>query len=109
MQWKKVEPWTGKIWRGCLNCPPVEQKAPLDTLVAVGFGYAAITRDGEQVYVEPARPLKRYRRLRSFERMAAKNPEHDWRLILDAPLRGRTYQRHGPGEWVLIESNGGFA
>ncbi len=42
------------------------------------------------------------------EALAAADPDHDWRIQLEGPLRGATYQRHGAGEWVLIESNRGF-
>ncbi len=84
----------------------------MDTLVAVGLGDARITKDGETIYEEPYGEKsygKRFRRLRSFERLARKDPDHDWRLILLAPLRGRVYQRHGDGLWVLVESTQGFA
>jgi hypothetical protein len=29
--------------------------------------------------------------------------------VLHGPLSGRTYQRHGPGQWMLVERNDGFA
>jgi hypothetical protein len=109
-KWKRVEPYKGKVHQGCLNCPPVLDVAPMDTIVAVGFGSAEIMRDGDVVYAEnPHAKGLHFRRLRSFERMAAKDPDHDWRLILDAPLRSRTYQRHGEKKWVLIASGLGFA
>lgn len=109
-KWNKLPPWTGRIHQGCLNCPPVAETAPMDTIVAVGFGYAAITRDGEVVYSEPLNATGlRFRRLCSFEKKAARDPHHDWRLIFHAPLRSRTYQRHGDKLWVLVDSNQGFA
>ncbi len=40
---------------------------------------------------------------------AAADPDHDWRIVLNGPLSGRTYQRHAAGEWALIEQNQGFA
>jgi len=106
--WKKLPPWKGIISQGCLNCPPVRRQAPLYTVVAVGFGFAAIKRDDEFVYMEEAN-CKRHRRLRSFEKMARNDPNHDWRLILDTPLRGREYQRQGYNDWILIRSDKGFA
>ena len=33
----------------------------------------------------------------------------DWRIVLHGPLSGRTYQRHGPGRWMLVEKSEGFA
>ena len=43
------------------------------------------------------------------EMLAAKDPNHDWRIVLHGPLSGRTYQRHGPGRWMLVEKSEGFA
>ena len=43
------------------------------------------------------------------EVIAAKDPEHDWRIVLYGPLRGSTYQRHAVRHWVLVEKNEGFA
>lgn len=33
----------------------------------------------------------------------------DWRIVLEGPLSGRTYQRHGAEQWALVEQNMGFA
>ncbi len=107
-KWKKLPPYEGRPYQGCLNCPPVKRRAVLDTLVAVGFGYAAVTKDGKSVFSESSED-KRCRRLRSFEMQARKDPDHDWRLILDAALRGREYQRQAKNNWVLIRSDQGFA
>lgn len=107
--WTKVEPWTGAIHHGCLCCPSVPRVADLDTPVAVGFGDAHISRDGEIVYQEPNTDDGDFRCLHEFEAMAAADPEHDWRMRLESPLKDRTYQRHGAGLWVLIASGPGFA
>lgn len=47
--------------------------------------------------------------LADIEAMAIEDPDHDWRVILDGPLRGRTYQRQGEKFWILVDSNRGFA
>jgi len=107
-QWKKLPAYEGQIYHGCLNCPSIKRRATLTTLISVGFGYAAVKKDGEVVFSERSTD-KRCRRLRSFEMQARKDPDHDWRLILDAPLRGREYQRQGKNNWVLIRSDEGFA
>ena len=44
-----------------------------------------------------------------LENEALKDPDHDWRVVLDGPLRGRTFQRHDVGKWVLVSENDGFA
>lgn len=96
---------------GCLNCGPRPSFFPPEAQIAVGFGYAALHRDGEPVYMEPndAQAESDYMTGAQAEALAAADPDHDWQIVLDAPLSGRTYQRHGPGEWALIEQNLGFA
>lgn len=116
MAWTKVEPYQGTIHHGCLNCGGTHDVAPMDMLVAVGFGYAAVTRDGHEVYQEDINAMlnsedddEALPTLEKFEAMAKADPDHDWRVVLHGPLRGREYQRHGEAHWVLIDSNQGFA
>ena len=111
MAWEKLPAYTGKVYQGCLHASPVEETAPLDTMVAVGFGSALITKDGEVVYSEPSNPTSwdDLPELSVCEAMAQADPEHDWRMVLEAPLRGSTYQRQGDERWVLVESTMGFA
>lgn len=110
MGWTKlaaVDPHGG----GCLNCPSPTKKASLDRPIAVGFGAAYVTRDGEEVY-DGERDLhdgKEPRTIREVEEKAAADPDHDWQIVLHGPLHGETYQRHGEGEWVCVETNQGFA
>ena len=108
MTFTKVPAWTGAIRQGCLSCPPVESIAPLNMTIAVGFGDARITKDGETIYQEPYDKTE-LRTLAEFEDMAKGDPDHDWRAILIAPLRDREYQRHDESKWVLIGSGMGFA
>ncbi len=109
-EWTKEKPYEGKPHQGCLNCPPVTKKAKMYIPVSVGFGEASVTKDGEVIFREtPEIEWKDIPTLMTFENMARKDPEHDWRLTLYAPLRGRVYQRHGKTNWVLIESDKGFA
>jgi hypothetical protein len=107
----KQEPYRGLIYQGCANCPPVEKIAPMDMMIAVGFGIAAVTKDGQPVYTESqdAESWDDFWTTQEAESAALEDPNHDWLIILEAPLRGRTYQRHAPRQWVLIESTPGFA
>jgi hypothetical protein len=41
--------------------------------------------------------------------LASKEPKHEWLSIVFLPLRGATYKRSDCGNWVLIETNEGFA
>jgi len=107
MTWQKQKPYKGTIHQGCPNCPPVKQVADMHMVIAVGFGCAQVWKDEELVFDEMH--AERRPRLAEFEEMAAQDSNHDWRVILHAPLRGREYQRHGESKWVLIDSNEGFA
>jgi len=79
----------------------------MNMLIAVGFGDAHASRDGEIIYHEKPDDDKS-KLLSEFEAMAKKDPDHDWRVMLFAPLRGREYQRQGDELWVLIDSNPGI-
>lgn len=109
MIWKKEKPYEGRIHRGCNCCPPIQNIACMKTLVAVGFGYAMILKDSEEIYREDYYKGDETPTLKMFEDMAQKDPDHDWRMILFAPLRDQEYQRQGQNEWVLIKSGIGFA
>ncbi len=108
----KVSPYTGDVHRGCLCCAPIEAKAPMGMLIGVGFGQAQVLKDGVVVFDENEVPVETeedYHYLYEFEDMALLDPDHDWRVILHAPLRSREYQRHDVGTWMLIKSGEGFA
>ena len=94
-----------------MNCGPRPSFFPPTGVIAVGFGYAGLHRDGERLYTEPdeAESEDEYMPGAKAEELAAADPDHDWRIVLESPLSGRTYQRHGAGEWALIEQNQGFA
>jgi len=110
VKWVKQKPFEGKVHQGCLTCPPVLRKAKMYMRIAVGFGIACVTKDGECVFMEkPDMDWKDIPTLMKFENTARKDPNHDWRVILEAPLRSREYQRQGKTCWVLIKSGQGFA
>lgn len=96
---------------GCLNCGPRPSFFPADGVIAVGFGYAALHRDGAPVWMEPTGDYDEESLLTGAqaEAMAAADPDHDWQIVLHGPLSGRTYQRHAANEWALIEQDMGFA
>ena len=106
MSWVRLEPIKPKMI-GCLNCGELMQKAPLDMEISVGFGCATVTKDGEIVYSEIE--SKKIWMVADAENEAAKDPEHDWRIDLPGALRGRAFQRHGDGKWVLVREYDGFA
>lgn len=87
-----------------------EKTLPPTALIAVGFGSAEVTCDGETVYSEPdnANSWDDFWTCADAE-IAAMNREGDWRIMMHAPLWSATYQRKSPGRWVMIESGNGFA
>ena len=95
---------------GCLNCGPRPAQFPPDGVIAVGFGYAALHKDGKPVWSELNDVADdELMTGADAEALAAQDPDHDWRIVLHGPLSGRTYQRHEPGKWMLVEKNEGFA
>lgn len=80
--------------------------------IAVGFGDAHVSRDGKVVWREDIGPDSRWEdswTVMRAENVARKDPNHDWRITLDGPLHGETYQRQGRNQWVLVKKNMGFA
>jgi len=92
----------------CLTCQAAETVFPYDGLIAVGFGYAALTKDGEVVIQEGPND-EEIMTCADAEKLAEANPDHDWRIHLVGPLRERLFQRQGVGNWVLIKQGEGFA
>lgn len=94
----------------CLNCQPILPKLSMQGRIAVGFGYAALTRDGESIWEESgSAEYAECMTVRAAEKRAQRNPKHDWRIVLHGPLHGETYQRQGRNTWILVEKNNGFA
>lgn len=94
----------------CLCCGVAASFFPPDGLIAVGFGYAGLECDGQNLYAEDSRDDNaRIMTGEEAERIAANGPDADYRIVLHGPLRSRVYQRHAPGQWALIEQGEGFA
>lgn len=117
MSWTKL-PQIKPTMHGCFHAP-MQQELEMDEIIAVGFGDAHVEKDGEIVYRGPTdcdieqaegdEVLSLYWSVQDAENEALKDPDHDWRIVLYAPLRGRTFQRQGEGKWVLVDENEGFA
>ena len=115
-KYKKLKPFQGKPFRGCSCCPPIKKIANLDMIIAVGFGIAQVKKNGKVIYSEPldweiekgVKTEKDFKTLREIEIEAQKDPNNDYRLILEAPLRSSYYQRQGKNKWVLYKSGMGF-
>lgn len=87
-----------------------DKPLPLDRHIAVGFGYAALERDGVPVWTEnECDDEGSLITVAQAEAMAALDPEHDWRISFQGPLQGAVFQRQAPRQWFLVEENEGFA
>lgn len=94
---------------GCLCCGYQYDHIPMEAIIAVGFGMAMVTKDGDEVYNEMDNPDKEPWTAQDAENEAMIDPDHDWRIHLVAPLSERHYQRQGDGLWVLYKKGMGFA
>ena len=102
------EPLLGPVDSGCLKYPVHPVIYELTDVVAVGFGFAGVTKDDELLWKEN-NDDENFPTLQEFEDMAMKDPDHDWRVQIEGPLWSGTWQRHGEGSWELITKGGGFA
>lgn len=80
-----------------------------EAIVAVGVGYAAVTRDGVPMYEAQYGELEHAMSVREAERMAAAEPEHDWRIHLVGPLDERHYRRSADGRWTIYRRGYGLS
>lgn len=109
MGYEKLTPIEGGSG-GCLCCGHQHEHLPMESLIAVGFGYAGVTKNGEIVYKEDdVSDQDDWWTTQHAEHEALKDPDHDWRIHLIAPLSERHYQRQGENLWVLYKKGVGFA
>jgi hypothetical protein len=80
-----------------------------DALVAVGAGYAALTRDGLPVYEAEFGDLECRMTVREANRMAADDPAHEWCIHLIAQADDRHYRRAPDGRWRLYSRGYGLS
>ena len=94
---------------GCIHCGFQQSILPMESLIAVGFGYAAVSKDSVEVYNEKYVEGEHYWACQDAENEAQKDPDHDWRIHIVAPLSERHYQRQGENKWILYKKGVGFA
>ena len=115
MIWKFQKPWPQKRMHiGCLYCSPVMRLLSMERVLMVGFGACTVSKDNMFVYHESPHEMEKWDydypiTAMMYERIAAKDPEHDWRIAFYGPMHEEEYQRQGPGCWVMIHSGPGFA
>jgi len=110
-KWRKLKPTPKeKVYIGCLNCSTVQwPKASMKTRI---WGENAfITKDGKMIYCsdENIIDIRKAPTLQKIEKMAQKDPDHDWRFVKITGLHDETYQRQGQNNWVMVKSGPGYA
>lgn len=111
MTWERLPPLTiedAGFRSGCLTCGPQPVMLPLDAWIAVGFGAAYVTRDGETVWEMDSIDDECWT-CADAEAAATADPDHDWRIHFYGPLSEAEYQRHEAKNWVLVKKGMGFA
>lgn len=107
MSYKKMKAIKGGSG-GCMHCGYQYDILPMKAVIGVGFGYAAVTKNGEEIYKEEL--MEEYSwTVEDAENEALKDEDNDWRIHLVAPLSERHYQRQGKNKWVLYKKGRGFA
>ena len=99
---------TGRLG-GCPTCPSTLDILEMDTVLYQGFGGYHVEKDGV-IFYHPDSDLKweDYKTLADIEKIAKTTTKSKWKVILNNPLRGATWERYG-GKWRIIEHNNGFA
>jgi hypothetical protein len=96
------EPMPYETLKDCAICNGTGEVGSVKTVICGTCGGLGSVEDETATQRE-------YWDVAEVEKLAALDPDHDWRIVLFGPLHGEVYQRHGVGEWNLIEKNKGFA
>ena len=86
-----------------------ESVLDMDALIAVGAGYAALTRDGVPVYEAEFGDLEGRMTVREASRMAAGDAGHEWCIHLVGQGDDRHYRRATDGRWTLYRRGYGLS
>ena len=81
----------------------------LDSVIGVGLGYAALTRDGMPLYEQDERGFDDLMTVRQAEALANLDPSRDWRIHLVGLLDDRHYRRVGDGRWRIYRRGYGLS
>jgi hypothetical protein len=95
----------------------------MESIIAIGFGIAIVTKDGQEVYNELEVERKHVAENggeecqtwppfwtgQDAENAALSDPDHEWLIMIHGPMSGATWKRTASNLWECIESNGGFA
>jgi hypothetical protein len=82
---------------------------PLDSVIGVGVGYAALTRNGTPIYEQHDGEFESLITVAQAESLARCAADCDWRIHLVGLLEDRHYRREGPGRWKLYKRGYGLS
>lgn len=86
-----------------MHCDSKYDTAAMDMIIAVGFGIAYVSKNGQIIYDEKLVENGRdFWTTQDAENEARKDPDNDWRIVLSDSLIIREYQRQGDNNWVLV-------
>lgn len=108
MSWKKLPAL--ESFTHCNMCPPKPQTLPLGAYPHPGFGGCSVFAADEPGLGQEMYDNATVQDVEDYAAAHDDHPgQHDWRLVIDAPLYDAEYQRQGEGEWVLVRRGKGFA
>ena len=103
---KEIKPYRG----GCLLCPGTEDELSMSEILYQGFGGYSVYKGNKLFYSgDPNGKWESFKSLKDIEKLAKKEPDAKWKVVLSNPLRGATWKRNKKGQWILKETNMGFA
>ena len=82
----------------------------MSEILYYGFGGYEVFKNGELFYRGKSDiKWEKYKTLRQIENQAKKEPGAEWVVELNNPLRGGKWKRNNDGQYILFETNIGFA
>jgi hypothetical protein len=107
----EIEHATLRAIRGEFDRPRRVDESILDpdALIAVGAGYAALTRDGVPVHEAEFGDLECQMTVHEASRLAAADAAHEWCIHLVGQGDDRHYRRAPDGRWTLYRRGYGLS
>ncbi len=95
----------------CACCGNTTLILPVETKMYHGMGGMwTITKNGQHFFSDDRDvEFDQYHDLKHVEDLIGENTEDEFIADFTSPLRGSVYQRHAKNNWVLIETNEGYA
>lgn len=84
---------------------------PSDFCLGTGFGFVDLFKGTRHLIDLENLGYCNYVTLQDVETFfkCGEDISEEWRIVIIAPLHGATYIRQANGDWIMVESNPGFA